>query len=209
MTLPSLHGGRRYLAAEGSFYHVEQVGDGHAQPGRLVAVRPDFQVSLTADRVGHNVHGPADALQDGGDVLRRADHVVQVPAQDPDANIRIHAGGQHVHSVLDRHGPDVGPAWHLQGPVEFPTKPDQIGSIFRPEQQPMSELFRKSVLDRVQLGHRVEWRHRGGAPRVVAGRPGRERRVRLETTDGFPAGRECRVHERTPLERLLKRQANE
>ena len=85
-------------------------------------------------------------LDHRGDLFRGAHHIVQIAAQNADADGRVHARGQHVDAVLDRHRPDVGPARHLHGAIELAAEARQLVAIGLPEQEPPAERIGKSLL---------------------------------------------------------------
>jgi hypothetical protein len=173
--LAALDGGRRHPAADGD---LDQLGDRARvgpMPGRALPVGDYLQVALAADRVGDHVRRAGDRLQYRCDFLGGPDHVLQPPAQDADPDGGIHAGGEHVHPVLDRHRPDVRPPGHLHHPVQLAAEPGQLDPVPRPEQQPPGEPPRQLRLKGVQCRHRLQERQRaaaavvGVAPRGLLG----------------------------------------
>ena len=64
------------------------------------------------------------------------------------ADLSAHAGGQHVHAVDDRLRPDVGPAGHVDGGVQFVVQ--ALGG-FLPEEQSRGEIIAQSFFQSRQL----------------------------------------------------------
>ena len=95
------------------------------------------------------------------------DDVVQVSAQDAYPYGRVDSGCQHVDAILDRQGPDVGPAGHLHGPIQIAAEADQVGAILLPQDQAAGKGVRLLVLNRVQLRVRRDAGSRGRMPSAM------------------------------------------
>src|SRR5205823_13788224 len=121
---------------QGDLDRVLDVADADAVAGGLLAVDVNFQIALAHDRLGDYVAGALDGLEGLFDLLAHAVDVAQVGAKDLDADLRAHAGGEHVDAVGDRLRPDVAPAGHLQDGVHFL---EQIA--LRPALPPPQEEF--------------------------------------------------------------------
>ncbi len=85
----------------------------------MFAIGFDVEVEAAGDALGKGTGRPGHGLDDRLDGLGELFHLVEILAEDLDADRRANAGGEHVDARLDRHRPGVGDAGELQGPVEF------------------------------------------------------------------------------------------
>ena len=169
--LATLHRGGRRFARQRRLDHLVGLADAHAQPRGPLAIEPDFEVGFAPDRIGDDIDGARDPLDHRGDLIGGVNHLVQVAAQDADADCRVHPRGQHVHPVLDRHGPDVRPARHLHRAVKLAAEARQLVAVDLPEQKPSAELVGQTLLETIERGERLDDElGPGGRPVVMLAR---------------------------------------
>ena len=192
MPLAALDGGRRDPAAEGRLDHVVDRRRRSRRAGPPCRGRgglPGTPCRGPGRRPRRPPRGPPSGRPRSSSDARTTSS--RSAAQHAHADGRVHARRQHVHAVLDRHGPDVGPAGHLHGPVQLAAEPDQVGPVLRPEEQPAGERPRRVAVDGPRPA-RAAGRGPGSRrdrPVVVVGRSGRGRRVGAVLLDRVPAGR--------------------
>ena len=167
MTLAPLDRLRDGAPGQGRLDQLIDVARPHSQSRRALAVEADFDVGLAADRVGEDVDGAGHTLHDPRDLVGAADHVIEIPAEDADPHRRVHAGREHVHPVLDRHGPDVRPAGHLHRPVQLTAESDQLVATDLPEDDRRAESERQVGADRLERRLGFEWGRRRRLVRMV------------------------------------------
>lgn len=111
--------GRRQFGAECRRNHILHLADGQDISGKLRAVGFDVEVEATGDPFGEGRGGAGYGLDHRFDLLGELFHLIKVLAEHLDADRCADAGGQHVDTGLDRHGPGIGDAGELQRLVHF------------------------------------------------------------------------------------------
>ena len=86
VTFPLLDGHGQGLAPHGHLDHVLDIAHLDAVAGRLLAVDADLNVAFAHDLVGNHVGGTTDLTKHPGDFLGHALELVQVLAEDLDAD---------------------------------------------------------------------------------------------------------------------------
>ena len=89
-------------SADGRGDHVLHVGDAQAAARDLRPVDLDVEERQARRLLDPHVGGALDPAQDAGDLVRRAQHRVEVVAEDLDRDVAAHAGDQLVEAHLDR-----------------------------------------------------------------------------------------------------------
>ena len=205
---PSLDRRRYDFPAQGDFHSVVHIADVDTQAGGLGSIHVDFQISLASDRFGHYVGRSGNVFDDRGDGLRGLDDVLQPASQNANPHRRAHPRGQHVHAVLNGHGPDIGPAGHLHDPVQLSFKSSQVRPTGAPKQKSTSKSPALFIQQRIERRDRIDLDegHRmvgfvGLTRRMMVGR-----RLVSQALSFLPGGEKARFLQRYPVKQLVQNQ---
>ena len=160
MTLAAGDDRRDLFAAERRLDHRPEIARIDARFREPFAVRDDFQIALAPNRIGDDIRPPRHFAEHGGNLFRGRDHLIEIVAEHAHADLRVHAGGQHVHSVLNRPSPDVRPTGHLQRAIQFTAEAGEFIPLARPQKRPASEALGLLRDDRVKFRQRINHRQR-------------------------------------------------
>ena len=163
------------------------------------------EIALPADRVGDDIGRSRNTAQHFGDLFGRTHDGIEIPAEDADADFRIHAGRQHVDAVLDRLRPDIRPAGHLHRQIHLTRRLVQRLCIMRPEPQPRGDVAGQLPHDRIVARMGIDHGKRRGRRHadmlaVVMNRLGAGRIPRGQ--DLLPRASQCVVEDRLTREQF-------
>ena len=118
-TLTAFHRGGNDGSAQCHRNNFEQITDRQTVTRQGQAIRFDIQVIAASDAFGIRAGGARHLFHHGFDLPSDSFDFIQIVAKHLDADGCADAGGQHIRTVFDRHGPSIRDPGDLQCLIEF------------------------------------------------------------------------------------------